>query len=189
MDSIINRYTPHGWSTRFPAYELIEVPIDQNVLNSWGMKEFTVTKMAKFENSYINAMYKLKKEEYASRGISQTMTLFHATGHASIPSILKENLDYRYVVRAKFGQGVSFSPSVRYANRQCNRRNAYPRAMIVAEVIVGNKMSGYSSSKVPPGNFHTTGDSNGNVYVKYYDHEFLPKYVVTYYQPLGLFGY
>lgn len=83
------------------------------------------------------------------------------------------------VCRAKFGKGVSFSPSAKYANDQCSRSNGWNRAFIVCQVLVHEKEFGSYSTTLPK-NSDTTIDTKGNVYVKYYDDEFYPKYVAYY---------
>lgn len=84
------------------------------------------------------------------------------------------------VTRAKFGQGVSFSPSANYANKQCCKNNGNERAMIICKVLVCAKHCGYYMTKLPNSGYDTTGDSRGNVYVKYHDDEFYPEYIAYY---------
>lgn len=124
--------------------------------------------------------YLLTKEEYVKRyGHVTEMELFHATGAHNIPSITRNNLDWRRSVRTKFGEGVSFSPDAGYANRQCNRSNPLTRAMFVAKVLVHSSCSGHSAMTLPSLADTSTGNS-GSVYVKYRDNEFYPTYVAYY---------
>jgi hypothetical protein len=106
--------------------------------------------------------------------------LFHATGQSNIESITKNNLDWRRSIRTKFGCGVSFSPSATYANTWCNRDIGPNRALIVARVLVGSSHEGDYGTKLPLPGYDTTVGNRGQVYVKYYDHEFYPEYVVYY---------
>lgn len=83
--------------------------------------------------------------------------------------------------RAKFGKGVSFSPSAAYANQECSRSNGLQRAIIIAKVLVGKIQGGVRNQLLPSSNYDTTVGNFGSVYVKYYDDEFYPEYVVYYY--------
>ena len=124
--------------------------------------------------------YLLTKEEYVKRyGDVTEMELFHATSAHNIPSITRNNLDWRRSVRTKFREGVSFSPSARYAKLHCNRNNPPWRAMFVAKVLVHSSCSGYSTMRLPSRADTSTGNS-GSVYVKYRDSEFYPTYVAYY---------
>lgn len=71
-------------------------------------------------------MYKLKKEEYISKfgesGVRE-MTLIHSTAACKVNGIIKDNFDWRKVVRSKYGIGVSFSSDADYANCHSNRNN------------------------------------------------------------------
>jgi hypothetical protein len=123
------------------------------------------------------------KEEYVKRYGSVTeMELFHATSTDNIWSITRNNFDWRRSVRTKFGEGVSFSPSARYANLHCNRRNPSRRAMFVAKVLVNSSCNGHSMMKLPVDADTSTGN-DGSVYVKYSDNEFYPTYVAYYRSP------
>jgi hypothetical protein len=108
------------------------------------------------------------------------MELFHATDITNIPSITRDNLDWRRSVRTKFGQGVSFSPDPFYANLHCNRNNSVRRAMIIADVLVHSTCLGSTLMKLPNGNADTSTGNAGSVYVKYSDNEFYPKYLAYY---------
>ena len=124
--------------------------------------------------------YLLKKEEYVKRyGRVSEMELFHATSASNVSSITTNNFDWRRTVRAKFGDGVSFSPSAHYANMHCNRRNPSRRAMFIVKVLVCSTCSGYAYMKLP-GRVDTSRGNSGFVYVKYNDNEFYPAYVVYY---------
>ncbi|KAI4457664.1 poly [adp-ribose] polymerase [Holotrichia oblita] len=126
-------------------------------------------------------IFSFKKAEYHSRGIKVTVKeLYHDTAEWKIDPILKTNLDWRMVKRYKYGQGVSFSPSMRYANRQSSRGNGSDRAMIVADVLVGGQHVTYTGVRLPSLGNDTTVGNGGQVYVKFYDNEFYPKYIIYY---------
>jgi hypothetical protein len=136
--------------------------------------------------------YLLKKEEYLQRhGIVKELELFHATSPDNVPSITRNNLDWRRSVRTKFGEGVSFSPNASYANLHCNRNNPPSRAMFIAKVLFHSACGGHSAMKLPVPADTSTGNS-GSVFVKYSDNEFYPTYVAYYYSqpvPRGRFRY
>ncbi|XP_067013116.2 protein mono-ADP-ribosyltransferase PARP12-like [Anabrus simplex] len=137
-----------------------------------------VTEVERVENPFLWGCYELKKAEYRARGIPfSEMELFHCTARTYIPSIVKNNLDWRRANRVKFGMGVSFSPSAKYANTQANMNIGISRATILAKVIVGRCCSGSSTMSIPIEPYDTSTGNVGSVYVKYYDNEFYPLYV------------
>ncbi|XP_054265840.1 uncharacterized protein LOC128988507 [Macrosteles quadrilineatus] len=159
---------------------------DESIATSSILSTFpgvNITRVTTVHNNYLHGMYELKKLEYESRyGSVQELTLVHSTSARNVQSIIEDNLDWRRVVRGKYGDGVSFSGSAGYANRFSNRNNGYERAFIVATVLVSREMEldGYTSMEVPPDDVDTTTGNDGQVYVKYCDNEFLIKYIVYY---------
>jgi len=139
-------------------------------------------KIVRVQNPYLWGCYLLKKDECIKRsGYSVTeRELFHVTSQSNIDSITKNNLDWRRSVRTKYGCGVSFSPSATYAHIWCNRNVGYNRALIVARLLVGSSHDGEYSTQLPRGSCDTTVGNSDQVYVKYYDHEFYPEYVIYY---------
>lgn len=179
---------PSNWSRKYDEYEVYEEEI--NINSSEGltvrMSLLTssyfgnVTKITRSQNPFLYHRYQIRKEEYKARGIPFTeQTLLHATSKSKVPSILKNNLDWRLVNRSKFGRGVSFSPDPVYANTQSSRMNGSCRAMILTKVLVGNSHGG-SNNKLPMRGYDTTTGNGTKVYVKYYDDEFYPEYVAYY---------
>ncbi|PSN32359.1 hypothetical protein C0J52_16809 [Blattella germanica] len=142
----------------------------------------SITKIIKVYNRYLEDSYNVKKAAYKRRlnGVFQEMELFHVTGQSNVPSILRNNFDKSLTVRSKFGNGVSFSPDVEYANRFCNKRVGHKRAVIITKVLVGLSHQGCQNLSQPKSGYDTTTGNNGKVYVKYNDNEFCPKYVVFY---------
>lgn len=75
---------------------------------------------------------------------------------------------------------MSFTPFSTYANQEgCRGRTENKRALIVAKVLIGRTIHGSETTKIPQTPYDTTTSGN-NVYVKYYDDEFYPEYVVVY---------
>ncbi|KAG8287611.1 hypothetical protein J6590_033182 [Homalodisca vitripennis] len=73
------------------------------------------------ENSFLKAMYLLKKDEYLSRYETvEEKELFHVTGVDNVKSITNNNFDWRRVSRGLFGKGTSFSGDAEYANCHAN---------------------------------------------------------------------
>lgn len=86
----------------------------------------------KVDNPYIAAMYELKKEEYRSHNREyksrqriypdlQELELFHCTSKDAVDDIVENNLDWRFVRRARYGVGNCFSGDADYANCHANR--------------------------------------------------------------------
>lgn len=106
--------------------------------------------------------------------------MLHATSAEKAKSIIKNNLDWRKVRRAKFGKGVSFSPDAIYANDKCSKSNGILRAMILCKVLVKLSHCGEYSTKFPKEPYDTTTDNDSKVFVKYYDDEFYPEFIAYY---------
>lgn len=139
-----------------------------------------IEKICRIENPFMYGQFQIKIKEYEARGPAKILQLYHCTGESKIESIATTNLDYRLVKRSKFGRGVSFSPSVVYANKQANFYSATcKRAMLICDVLVDTVENGSRSTLLPEYG-DTTVDPWRNVYVKYFDNEFYPKAVVYY---------
>ncbi|XP_054273239.1 uncharacterized protein LOC128993385 [Macrosteles quadrilineatus] len=149
------------------------------------LPEVCITRVTTVHNNCLKGMYELKKMEYESRyGSVQELTLVHSTSALNVPSIIKNNLDWRRVKRNRFGKGVSFSGNAEYANHYSKRSNGEQRAFIIAKVLVSREVWGHPSIKIPPNNVDTTISNNRKVYVKYCDNEFLIEYIVYYNRPV-----
>uniref|UniRef100_A0A1B6GCY8 Poly [ADP-ribose] polymerase n=1 Tax=Cuerna arida TaxID=1464854 RepID=A0A1B6GCY8_9HEMI len=141
---------------------------------------FQIIKVDRVENSFLKAMYLLKKEEYLSRyGKVEEKDLFHVTSAKNVKSIINNNFDWRRVLRGKFGIGTSFSDDAEYANHYANQNIGSSRAFIITKVLVSNQIGGHKNLKIPKNNYDTT-TGNGKVYVKFGDNETLPMYVAYY---------
>ncbi|XP_054267358.1 protein mono-ADP-ribosyltransferase PARP12-like [Macrosteles quadrilineatus] len=122
----------------------------------------------KVDNPYLAAMYELTKEEYSSRygirHVELTGKMFHATHPSNVDSIVEDNLDWRRVVRCRYGRGTSFSGIADYANCHANRGNGTNRAFIICKVLEYRHTRGTSSMLIPPEGFDTTtGDGEDKI--------------------------
>lgn len=184
--SKFNCYLPKEWTDKtissltikkLPATDPTYIKYFSSTGDNFNNK---IIEIFEIENPFLYYLYQIKKEEYRSRGCLQEKELYHCTSMSNMKLIAKNNFDRRFVNRAKFGLGVSFSPSPSYANKQANFRIGLDRAMIVADVLVCNTCEGSKYLKLPKGQFDTTTGNSNNVFVKYYDNEFYPKYVAHY---------
>lgn len=187
IEAKLKNHLPSGWNNIIPKDLYTETELSSFSSEYTALKRCIsgcatrINRITKVECPHLYAWFLLKKAEYASKGIPVLVCeLYHDTAAGNIPSILGTNLDWRMVSRHKFGQGVSFSPSTTYANKQSARANGTSRAMIVADVLIGRSTSGNCSITIPPSNYDTTTGNAGSVYVKFYDNEFYPKYVIYY---------
>ena len=191
LESAKKGHQPSTWNDMTAGTEVVLVKLTKgsqeyksvmSKVNLRWMPEYGPEKIVRVQNPYLWGCYLLKKAECINRsGCSVTeKVLFHATGQSNIDSITKNNLDWRRSVRTKFGCGVSFSPSASYAETWCNRGIGCYRALIVAKVLVGNSHGGGYGTELPRAGCDTTVGNRGQVYVKYYDHEFYPEYVIYY---------
>ncbi|KAK5646314.1 hypothetical protein RI129_004778 [Pyrocoelia pectoralis] len=188
MENIISRFIPCDWSPAsvcLKSCHLVELSTDDSLYQALqlmvsGPFNKGVRKIVRVENSYLWAQYLLRKEEYETKGQVRELELYHDTAESNITSIVETNFDWRRASRVKFGQGVSFSPSPKYANTHSARSNGKDRAFILAKVLVNVEQQGSYSMKLPDPGYDTTVGNCRNVYVKYYDDEFYPKYIIYY---------
>lgn len=177
------QYLPSDWGeVDFSKdYELEEIPRSSPLFHQLHVKcgFGTTYRIERIKNPSLYLQYSLHKEMYQKKG-GRVVELFHTTGQHNISSIAKNNLDYRYVRRCKFGKGVSFSPSPTYANTYASRSIGTFRAMIIADVLLRNEHSGDCFTTIPINGYDGTHGNCHRVYVKFFDNEFYPKYVVRY---------
>ncbi|KAF5276099.1 hypothetical protein FQR65_LT16485 [Abscondita terminalis] len=186
LETIVNSHCPGDWVYKdFQNYRLYDISsyssqykmLESQLSNSFNLG---IEKIVRVESSYLYGQFLLKKEEYETKGGCIVKQLYHDTAASKIDSILINNLDWRLANRVKYGQGVSFSPSTAYANRESSRNNGVDRAMIVADVLVQNQEHVSMSLNLPSDNYDTTVGNGGQVFVKFYDDEFFPKYIIFY---------
>ncbi|KAF2901082.1 hypothetical protein ILUMI_05138 [Ignelater luminosus] len=188
VSNVIQQYLPAHWTNMrycYEDYELVELPphsTEYRTLSSRvnGTFNLGTHKIARVQNPYLYTQFLLKKEEYATRGHVNVCELYHDTAEHKIDSIISGNLDWRLASRVKYGKGVSFSPSPSYANQESSRANGTDRAMVVADVLLGKLEIVSGCKELPTNGYDTTIGNCGQVYVKYYDNEFYPKFIVYY---------
>ncbi|XP_003241017.1 protein mono-ADP-ribosyltransferase PARP12-like [Acyrthosiphon pisum] len=142
---------------------------------------FNILKVQKINNPQLYGLYLLHKEEMKldnSIGDVREETLFHATSVKNAKSIARNNIDWRLTGRTRFGKGACFSPNAPYAHQYAGRKGAF----VVVKVLVKKfETTGINYDlEIPSTNCDTTLGNEGNVYVKYDDHTFIPKYIVHY---------
>ncbi|KAB0796350.1 hypothetical protein PPYR_10411 [Photinus pyralis] len=188
MEGIVGRFIPSEWTYRngslsdchlvqLEEYTQKYVNLKQQVAGAFNLG---VRKIERVENPYLWGQYLLRKEELETNGFVREMELFHDTSIHNVQSIVETNLDWRLARRVKYGQGVSFSQSPAYANKESSRSNGTNRAFILTKVLVQNSEPVYSSVLLPSKGHDTTVGNCGKVYVKYYDDEFYPTYIIYY---------
>lgn len=71
-----------------------------------------------------------------------------------------------------------------YGNKECNFKYGENLSVVVCDVIINDTCVGDSSMRIPTkelsSKIDTSTDNRSNVYVKYYDDEFYPKFIVDY---------
>ncbi|KAJ9600226.1 hypothetical protein L9F63_009486, partial [Diploptera punctata] len=185
LDEIVENHLPKTWSD--VDEQLVELDRHSREFNKVVNKiqstlKITVQRVERVQNSFLWGCYLLRKGEYKKRLRKpiREMELFHATSEINVPSIVENNFDWRRTVRAKFGKGVSFSPSAGYANTYCNHKVGDNRALILTRVLVGKCQNGSFEKKIPSDGYDTTLGYGNRVYVKYGDNEYYPEYVAYY---------
>ncbi|KAK4883646.1 hypothetical protein RN001_006965 [Aquatica leii] len=186
IEDIVNQHCPANWEyqnlANYKTYDLRSSSRQYEQFESHLSGDFNkgIDRIVRVENTYLYGQFLLRKEEYETRGCCTVLQLFHDTAESKVDSILCNNLDWRLAKRVKFGQGVSFSGSPAYANKQSSWSNGTERAMIVADVLVQNTQHVRNSLQLPKEDYDTTVGNKGKVYVKYHDDEFYPTYVIYY---------
>jgi hypothetical protein len=191
VSAVLNSHKPSTWSYMSPAEEVLLVPLSEcsteyaEVMQTVNMTfEKKIDSLVRVQNPYLWGSYLLKREEYQHYGgrfgAVTERKLFHATAADSIMSIVQSNFDWRRTKRARYGQGVSFSPRAAYANTYCNHNVGNRRALILSKVLVRMETKGGYGTRLPPPPHDTTIGKSGTVVVKYSDNEFYPEYVAYY---------
>nr|XP_022910566.1 poly [ADP-ribose] polymerase 12-like [Onthophagus taurus] len=185
FQDVVMRYIPEQFESTMNT-RLIQLSKTDSVYESIVWKHLsvhqkrTVTRIEKVWCPSLYGWYLMKKAEYQSRGFRHCeKRLLHVTGASNVKSILRSNLNWRRVTRYRFGRGVSFSDDADYADTYAARAIGSQRAMIIADVLVGNTAKGGSYTDFLPEGIDTA-TGNGRVYVKFHDDEFIPKYIVYY---------
>ncbi|CAH1992893.1 unnamed protein product [Acanthoscelides obtectus] len=136
----------------------------------------------RIQNPYLYAAFLLKKQQKG--GTATVEKLFHGTRIENVEPICTNNLNYRLRGRYghlgnKYGNGVSFSPSIEYA-KMFPRRVYDKKAMFIVRVMKQGHCTGSLGLEIPPTGMDTSISRDGNVWVKYCDNEFYPAYVAYY---------
>jgi hypothetical protein len=154
----------------------------QEICDLIAYDDLVVENIVEVHNSYLKKAYHKKKRakrfEYGQ--VSEGL-FFHGTVKANLDSICTYNFDWRLYGSStghKFGKGVSFSPSAKYASHYSH--DTYHKVMIVANVLIGRICEGYKDMTVPPRGFDTSQNDKETVIVKYDDNEFYPSYKLYY---------
>lgn len=192
MDNIVHNYLPDYWhqmhvDDRCHPYALKKDSIKYQQLQSKMQGGFFkhITGIYQLQNPILYNQFQLKVAESALSGNVTVRELLHCTAAKNVKSILENNFDWRLSNRVKYGHGVSFAVKPDYAHMQSSLKNGTARAMIVADVIIGNTQFGNQHTIIPDEPYDTTISKDNNVIVKYCDNEFYPKYVI-YYEGYGV---
>lgn len=144
---------------------------------------FRITQIDRIDNPYLYGAYLLKKQQLKRRnpGNWEELQLFHGTKKSNVVDICVFNFDWRLYGSStghKFGQGVSFSPSASYAVNYCNKGKK--KVMLLCDVLVKDSCVGREDMDLPDDGYDTSESGNGQVVVKYEDHEFYPAYKICF---------
>lgn len=118
--------------------------------------------------------------------------LWHGTSWSQIPKILKEGFNRSFAGRhgTLLGNATYFSTDPAYSHRFCDRRGGGKdgtKALIVAQVLIGNYCKGCPSDVEPPIMDTTTGDrydstvnsdENPFIFAIFRDFQALPLFLV-----------
>ncbi|XP_023312204.1 poly [ADP-ribose] polymerase 11-like [Anoplophora glabripennis] len=136
-----------------------------------------VKSVKKVHNPYLQKAFELKRN--MQYGNKQPRRLFHGTKEKYVDNICTYNFDWRLGGTEKghrHGKGVNFSQSAHFATFFCDKKRR--RVIILADVLIDEVRPGNINTLVPPRGSDTTSGKNGMIFVKFYDNEFYPKYVI-----------
>jgi hypothetical protein len=191
----ITAVLPNCWITHNTGQALINPKLYSKVILKANSSEYiqvskqfnktcshmSIIKIEKIENPYLYLMYELKKLECKNLYPNlREIYLFHGTTTANLDSILTHNLNWRMSgknVGCKYGKGVAFSESAKYALSYSDTNDA-PK-IILASVLYAKSCQGLDGINLPRQGCDTSKGNKGMVWVKFNDHEFYPAYVIS----------
>lgn len=162
-----------------PEYQRIAQEITKYVVHKNSRQHIKVRRIDQLENPFLYVMYLLKKHENYREYISKEINCFHGTNETNVPSILSNNLNWRFFGRAVgcvHGKGVYFSKFSQVSLSYAMRHGA-SGCMLVAKVLVASAAPGTQATSLPPAYYDTTGTKDDQILVKYSDNEFYPEFV------------
>lgn len=185
MDDIIKKYLPESWCTMSVGLYTCALKEDSDKYKElYDLMQGTFLKQIKgiyqIQNPILYEQFQLKLSELRLDTNVTVQELLHCTSANKVNSILENNFDWRLCRRVKYGCGVSFSNDPAYAHLQSSLKNGTNSAMIVADVIIGQTQLGNRHTIIPTEPCDTTVNKDKNVFVKYCDNEYCPKYVIFY---------
>lgn len=138
-----------------------------------------VKSVRKVNNPYLKKAFELKR--HLCYGGSHPQQLFHGTKEKYVDNICTYNFNWRLGGCEKghrYGKGVNFSTSAYFATFFCDKNKR--KVMIMADVLIDEVKPGNINMVVPPRGSDTTTGKDGTVFVKFYDNEFFPRYVIDF---------
>ncbi|CAG9856588.1 unnamed protein product [Phyllotreta striolata] len=161
---------PHYSSEYHRVFDLMNVGIYYNCIQG----------IYRVQNPTLFSKFRLKMYDFEQKGPYNILSLYHDTARENVISIAKYNFDWRYGERFMFGPGVYFSTSPQLANKHSSKTNGTFRSMFIAEVLTQNVQQVEGNVFLPDYGFDTVQCHNGETFVKYFDGEYFPSYVVDY---------
>lgn len=138
-----------------------------------------VVSVRKVNNPYLKKAFELKRHLHYDN--LQPQRLFHGTKFKYVDNICTYNFDWRLGGCEKghrYGKGVNFSTSAYFATCFCDKSKR--KVMIMADVLIDEVKPGNINMVVPPRGSDTTTGKDGTIFVKFYDNEFYPRYVIEF---------
>ncbi|KAG5887199.1 hypothetical protein JTB14_016684 [Gonioctena quinquepunctata] len=161
----------------------LEFQLQKNKFRRTNKPCYKLTQIQKVYNPYLLLHYTLKEHQSRHRTkVLENKMFYHGTKKQNIDSVCESNFNWRLCGSStghKFGRGVSFAPQSRYATHYGDKKS-FEKVMIVASVLVGERVLGDGNTIIPYGTADTTTNDKKSVYVKYEDNAFLPTFVIYY---------
>ncbi|XP_060527144.1 protein mono-ADP-ribosyltransferase PARP12-like [Cylas formicarius] len=182
------KYLPNHWypmDSGEARYLVIPVPpysteFEEVMQRFKGDYYCKITGLYKVQNPLMYTKFALKQHDYSQRGPFTIKQLYHDTSDRNIHSISEFNFDWKCGTRFMFGPGVYFSISPDIASKHSSKSNGINRAMFLVDVLVQNVEYGDERTFLPNPGCDTVVAHGGVTYVKYFDCEYYPAYVVSY---------
>uniref|UniRef100_A0A8C6RA57 Zinc finger CCCH-type antiviral protein 1 n=1 Tax=Nannospalax galili TaxID=1026970 RepID=A0A8C6RA57_NANGA len=145
-----------------------------------SMKQFKIEKMKRIWNQKLSDAFQRKKLRMRNK---EEVLLFHATRHAYVDYICKNNFEcaLHESRETRYGKGIYFAKEAIYSHKNCpyDARNI---VMFVARVLVGDFIEGNKMYTSLPSLYDSCVDTrlNPSVFVIFEKDQIYPAYMIEY---------
>ncbi|XP_066488301.1 protein mono-ADP-ribosyltransferase PARP12-like isoform X2 [Tiliqua scincoides] len=157
------------------------------------MNTYVIQKIRRIQNPSLWQVFQWQKDQMKKkrrgRDVDERL-LFHGTSSSSVEAICTENFDWRICGTngTVYGKGSYFARDAQYSHNYC-QREAKVKTMFVAQVLVGDFITGHANYTRPP--VKSTGTLNSydscvdrlvdpSIFIIFEKHQIYPAYIIDY---------